>query len=171
MGIRLTRKGWEWIMASLQKLDFSLRALESSRGKERNGKKFEENKSTCALQNQSWVKEISRTCGSPLPDLWAQAPWPPSFSQAFWTASLMTSWQFGGQLVWQLVPQIRDNMVSQGYMYSSYLINPRGRYSGFSPHTQITHCSVGPEWEIRTGRWGDIQATQTVRTTHSSKPA
>lgn len=28
MGIRLTRKGWEWIMASLQELDFSLRALE-----------------------------------------------------------------------------------------------------------------------------------------------
>lgn len=27
MGIRLTRKGWEWIMESLQTLDFILRAL------------------------------------------------------------------------------------------------------------------------------------------------
>lgn len=31
--------------------------------------------------------------------------------------------------------QIRDNMVSQGYMYSSYLINPRGHYSVLPSYT------------------------------------
>ena len=45
-----------------------------SRGKERNGKSLRrENKSTCALQNQAGSRKFPGACGSPLPDLWAQA--------------------------------------------------------------------------------------------------
>lgn len=172
MGIRLTRKGWEWIMASLQKLDFSLRALEVVGVKKRNGKSLRENKSTCALQESSWVKKfpggaceaLYLICGLKL--MTSQAS-----PKLFWTASpddfmavrraaCLAAGACG----------VRDNMVSQGDMYSSYLINPRGHYSVLLIHRSLTFCR-DTEWEIRTGRWGDIQATPTVRTTHSSKPA
>ena len=62
-------------MARLQKLDFSLRALEVGVGvKKNNGKSLRrENKSTSALQNQAGSRKFPGACGSPLPDLWAQA--------------------------------------------------------------------------------------------------
>lgn len=45
-----------------------------SRGKKSNGKSLRrENKSTSALQNQAGSRKFPGACGSPLPDLWAQA--------------------------------------------------------------------------------------------------
>ena len=44
------------------------------RGQKSNGKSLRrENKSTSALQNQAGSRKFPGACGSPLPDLWAQA--------------------------------------------------------------------------------------------------
>ena len=172
MGIRLTRKGWEWIISSLQKLHFSLRALEVV-GVKKGMEKVWGGKIKAPVPYriklgqgnfQERVEALYLICGLKL----MTAKLLPSFLNCFsddFMAVRRAACLAAGAL------QIRDNMVSQGDMYSSYLINPRGHYSVLPSYTDHSPFCRDTEWEIRTGRWGDIQATPTVRTTHSSKPA
>ena len=170
MGIRLTRKGWEWIMASLQKLDFSLRALEVG-GVKKATERVWGGKIKAPLPYriklgqgnfQGRVEALYLICGLKL----MTAKLLPSFLDCFsddFMAVRRAACLAAGAL------QIHDKRVSQGDMCPSYLIDPRGHYPALPAHIGHSPFCRDTAWETRRGRWGDTQATPTVRATHSSK--
>lgn len=94
--------------------------------------------------------EIARSVWKPSPWLVGSSSWPPSFSQASWTASLMTSWQFGGQPVWQQVPckSVIRWWVEETGTHLTQLIQ-RGDSPELPLYTALSPFCGYTDWEIR----------------------